>query len=180
MIWRNRTIVTLTSLFTLACSNDQDSSAALAAEQPQPADTAAAEPPVATPEAQPTPAPATPEPEPAPPPVASQVAQVGEVPWVPIDTGTVQPGWTAEDVVSVWGNPVLERSMGDWTYMYFRNGCEQACGTYDVLILQRNQVVDAIVRGRGHTYAGLSSSPPGRVAEFTPGTSTTDSSGMIG
>ena len=113
-------------------------------------------------------------------PASSSFTNIDEEPWFPTQTGTIQPGWTAEDVVSVWGDPVLERTVGDWKYLYFRNGCERACGTYDLVILERNQVVDAIVRGTGHTYAGVSSSPPGRLAEFTPGTSPTDSSGIIG
>ena len=80
----------------------------------------------------------------------------------------------------MWGEPVLQRSLGTWTFLYFRNGCERGCGTYDVVMLEGDQVVDAIVRGRGHTYAGISSSPEGRVAEFTPPTATPDSSGVIG
>ncbi len=180
MTVRCRAIVTLAGFAALGCG-DPDPPAAAPGAQPQPADMAAAAPPVdtATTEAQATPEPAAPEPEAALPPAASPFGDIGEEPWFPTDTGTVQPGWSAEDVVSVWGNPVLERSASDWTYMYFRNGCERACGTYDVLILERNQVVDAIVRGTGHTYAGVSSSPPGRLAEFTPSASPTDSSGII-
>ena len=177
MTWRNRTIATLAGLAALACG-DPDPPAA----QPQPADTAAPAPPAdtATIQAQPTPAPASPQPPATPSPVVSPSADIGEEPWFPTHTGTVQPGWTSEDVVSVWGDPVLERSVGDWTYMYFRNGCERACGKYDLVILERDQVVDAIVRGAGHTYAGVSSSPPGRLAEFTPSASPTDTSGIIG
>ncbi len=181
MTWRNRAIVTHIGLAALACG-DPDPPDAAPSAQLQPADTAAPAPPTdtATMEAQPTPALASPQPGATPPPVVSPFAAIDEEPWFPTDTGTVQPGWAAEDVVSVWGDPVLERSVGDWTYMYFRNGCERACGTYDLVILERNQVVDAIVRGTGHTYAGVSSSPPGRLAEFTPSASPTDSSGIIG
>ncbi len=180
MTLRSRAIVTLAGFAVFACG-DPDPPAAAPAAQPQPADTAAAAPATDTApmEAQPAAAQAAPQPGAAPPPVASPFADMDEELWFPTDTGTVQPGWSAEDVVSVWGNPVLERSAGDWTYMYFRNGCERACGTYDVVILERNQVMDAIVRGTGHTYAGVSSSPPGRLAEFTPSASPTDSSGII-
>ncbi len=76
---------------------------------------------------------------------------------------------TREQVIAVWGEPVVKRSAGAWTYLFFRNGCEVSCGTFDVVFLQDGQVVDAIVRGEGHIYAGVSSSPPGRVAEPTPG-----------
>lgn len=81
-------------------------------------------------------------------------------PWTPVRTGTVNPGMSRDDVVGVWGEPVTERSADGRTYLYFRNGCEASCGTFDVVFLEGNQVVDAIVRGRGHDYSGTSSSPP--------------------
>jgi NifU-like protein involved in Fe-S cluster formation len=64
------------------------------------------------------------------------------------------------DVLAVWGKPAAERTADDRDYLYYRNGCEATCGTFDVVFLENGQVVDAIVRGRGHTYAGTSSSPP--------------------
>jgi hypothetical protein len=88
-------------------------------------------------------------------------------PWTPTDTGTVTPGMTREQVEGVWGVPVTERTLGTWTYLYYRNGCEASCGTFDVVFLENGQVVNAIVRGRGHTYAGTSTSPPGSVAKPT-------------
>lgn len=84
-------------------------------------------------------------------------------PWTPVDTGTVVPGMTRDQVIAVWGIPVAERSVDNRTYVYFRNGCEVTCGTFDVVFLEDGQVVDAIVRGPGHTYAGTSSSPPDRL-----------------
>ncbi len=95
-----------------------------------------------------------------------QAAQ--EVPWTPTDTGTVRPGMTRDEVVAVWGAPMTERTIGVWTYMYYRNGCERSCGIHDVVFLENGQVVNAIVRGRGHTYAGMSSSPSGQTPQFTP------------
>lgn len=88
-------------------------------------------------------------------------------PWNPTHTGTVAPGMTRDQVIAVWGEPFVERSSDNWLYMFFRNGCEISCGTADVVFLQDGQVVDAIVRGRGHDYSGVSSSPPGRTAEPT-------------
>ena len=67
-----------------------------------------------------------------------------------------------------WRAPSVRRDIGNRTYLFYRNGCEIACGTFDLVLLEDGQVVDAIVRGRGHNYAGTSSSPPDRVAEFTP------------
>jgi hypothetical protein len=114
-------------------------------------------------------APAVAEPEPAPEPVAVQpVRTLVDEDWFPTDTGTVTPGMTREEVIAVWGVPVIERQQGEWTYLHFRNGCEITCGKHDVVFLQNGQVVDAVVRGRGHTYAGNSSSPEERQPEATP------------
>jgi hypothetical protein len=110
----------------------------------------------------------TPVPEPEPVQVAATRSPLVDEPWFPSDTGTIVPGMTRDDVVAVWGAPVAERQEQTWTYLYFRNGCEVTCGTFDVVFLESNQVVDAIVRGQGHTYMGTSSSPPDRPAEATP------------
>ncbi len=90
-----------------------------------------------------------------------------DMPWTPRFTGTIDPGMTVDQVIATWGPPVARSGAGAWTYLYFRNGCEVTCGTFDVVFLQDGQVVDAIVRGQGHTYSGVSSSPPGRPALFT-------------
>jgi hypothetical protein len=120
----------------------------------QPADTTTPPPPVDTP---------------PPPPVQVETPtrvitapSLADEPWSPTDTGTVSPGMSRDQVVALWGQPVAERAAGSWNYLYFRNGCEVSCGTFDVVFLQSGQVVDAIVRGPGHGYAGTSSSPPGR------------------
>lgn len=105
----------------------------------------------------------------------------GEEPWTPTHTGLVRPGMTQQEVIDTWGAPEAERASGNWTFLYFRNGCEIRCGTFDVVFLQGGQVVDAVVRGPGHDYAGVSSSPPDRAAMFTPPTQTTpDTLGVIG
>jgi hypothetical protein len=145
-----------------------------AAEQQAPAQQEAAPPqPQATPpqEAQPTPRQAARARQPSAQPV------LADEPWAPQFTGTVEPGMTTDEVIATWGPPVAERTVGPWTYLYFRNGCEVTCGTFDVVFLQDGQVVDAIVRGRGHTYSGVSSSPPGQPALFTPPGTTMDEGG---
>ena len=119
-------------------------------------------------EAAPVAAQPEPEPEPAPEPERAAAPPLVDEPWEPIDTGTVRSGMTRMEVITVWGVPVAERTVGIWTYLYFRNGCEVTCGTFDVVFLEHGQVIDAIVRGPGHNYAGVSSSPPDREAEFTP------------
>ncbi len=107
---------------------------------------------------------------PQPPPPAPSVRPsrpLADEPWTPVDTGTVSPGMTRDQVIAVWGIPVAERTIDGRTYLYFRNGCEVSCGTFDVVFLENDQVVDAIVRGPGHTYAGTSSSPPDRQGKMT-------------
>ncbi len=96
------------------------------------------------------------------------VTQLADEPWEPEFLGTVDPGMTREQVVATWGPPVAERMYGNREYLYFRNGCEVSCGTFDVVFLEGGQVIDVIVRGLGHEYTGVSSSPPDRAPGFTP------------
>jgi hypothetical protein len=107
---------------------------------------------------------------PAPSPMQAPVVRPTAVdePWNPTDTGTVNPGMTRDEVIGVWGPPVTERSLGAWTYLYYRNGCEASCGTFDVVFFENGQVVNAIVRGPGHTYGGASTAPAGQPAKATP------------
>ena len=80
---------------------------------------------------------------------------------------TVRPGMTAAQVRAAWGAPSGTRVRGDYTYLFFANGCEPGCGMQDVVILERGQVVDAVARARGHRYDGVSSSPAGRAPSPT-------------
>ncbi len=96
------------------------------------------------------------------------VTQLADEPWEPEFLGTVDPGMTREQVVATWGPPVAERMYGNREYLYFRNGCEVSCGTFDVVFLEGGQVIDVIVRGLGHEYTGVSSAPPDRAPGFTP------------
>lgn len=122
-------------------------------------------------------APPTPEtPPPAPPPSepVQRVAVAEPVthrdrPYVSQDTGTVFPGMGERDVYSLWGAPAAVRHKGEFTYLFFQNGCEYSCGTMDVVTLQNGQVTDAIVRWPGHGYAGVSTSPIGGTPEARPG-----------
>jgi hypothetical protein len=92
-----------------------------------------------------------------------------DVPYISDDTGTVNPGMTEREVYLIWASPAAVRRIGEYTYLFFRNGCEYTCGTMDVVTLQNGRVVDAIVRWDGHRYSGESSSPPGRVPFANPG-----------
>lgn len=83
------------------------------------------------------------------------------------DAGAVRPGMTEVDVRARWGDPVATRRVNDWTFLYYANDQEGSVGWTDVVFLQNSQVVNAIVRGAGRTYQGLSSAPPGRTPEPT-------------
>ena len=88
-------------------------------------------------------------------------------PYNSADTGTIDPGMSQQDVVALWGPAFGIRHAGAYTYLHFPNGCERTCGTDDVVILENDKVVDAILRWRGHGYSGVSSSPPGKTPEAT-------------
>lgn len=92
-----------------------------------------------------------------------------DVPYISTDTGTVHPGMGEREIYEIWAAPAAVRRVGEYTYLFFRNGCEYTCGTMDVVTLQNGRVVDAIVRWDGHRYSGESSSPPGRVPFANPG-----------
>jgi hypothetical protein len=76
---------------------------------------------------------------------------------------------TEREVYELWAAPAAVRRVGEYTYLFFRNGCEYTCGTMDVVTLKDGRVVDAIVRWEGHRYSGESSSPEGRVPVANPG-----------
>jgi hypothetical protein len=106
---------------------------------------------------------------PRPPQAPQSQAFARDVPYVSDDTGTVNPGMSEREVYEMWAAPAAVRRVGEYTYLFFRNGCEYTCGTMDVVTLQTGRVVDAIVRWDGHRYSGESSSPPGRVPVPTRG-----------
>jgi len=86
-----------------------------------------------------------------------------DVPYVSEDTGTIAPGMSEREIYNVWGAAAAVRHAGEYTYLFFNNGCEYTCGTMDVVTLKNGAVVDAIVRWDGHRYSGESSSPPGKM-----------------
>ena len=104
------------------------------------------------------------------PPAAPQgQALTRDVPYNSNDTGTVNPGMSEREIYEVWAAPAAVRRVGQYTYLFYQNGCEYTCGTMDVVTLKDGRVVDAIVRWDGHRYSGESSSPPGRVPFPNPG-----------
>jgi hypothetical protein len=94
-------------------------------------------------------------------------ATVAARPTAATTDSTVRPGMTEAQVRAAWGPPSGTRARGEYTYLFFANACQPACGTQDVVILERGQVVDAVARAKGHRYDGVSSSPAGRVPSPT-------------
>ena len=105
------------------------------------------------------------------PPAAPQgvAAPTGDVPYISDDTGTINPGMAEREIYALWGPPIAVRRSGEYTYLFFQNGCEYTCGTMDVVTLQNGAVVDAVLRWDGHRYSGESSSPPGKQPFPNPG-----------
>ncbi|HYX82411.1 MAG TPA: hypothetical protein VE714_08465, partial [Gemmatimonadales bacterium] len=106
---------------------------------------------------------------PRPPSAPAGQALSRDVPYVSDDTGTVNPGMSEHEVDALWSSPAAVRRVGEYTYLFFRNGCEYTCGTMDIVTLKDGRVVDAVVRWDGHRYSGESSSPLGRVPIANPG-----------
>ena len=114
------------------------------------------------------PAPTPPPPPPPPPGPTANAPRARDIPYVSEDTGTVAPGMAERDVYSMWGAPVAVRHAGEFTYLFFKNGCEYSCGTLDVVTLQNGQVVDAIVRWPGHAWSGPSHAATGGEGAVAP------------
>ena len=78
---------------------------------------------------------------------------------------SIDPGMPEAKVVERLGAPDLSRSNGDFKYLFYHNGCIKQCGMDDVVILQKDSVVDAMFRSADRTYTGKSSSPRSISAE---------------
>lgn len=72
---------------------------------------------------------------------------------------SIDPGMSEAKVVERLGEPDAARAAGDFKYLFYRNGCIRQCGMDDVVILQKDSVVDAMFRSMDRAYTGKSSSP---------------------
>ena len=72
---------------------------------------------------------------------------------------TVAPGMSRAQVVAALGEPANARTTNGHTYLFYRNQCGRECGMNDLVVLQRDSVVDAIFRSADRHYTGRSSSP---------------------
>lgn len=83
------------------------------------------------------------------------------------DVKTIKPGMTDAQVREQWGEPLTVKKIGIMSYMYYRSNCLRKCGTNDVVFLENNQVIDAVVRDKSRKYDGIASSPADRKPEPT-------------
>jgi len=72
---------------------------------------------------------------------------------------SIDPGMPEVKVVERLGQPDASRSAGDYKYLFYHNSCIKQCGMDDVVILQKDSVVDAMFRSADRSYTGKSSSP---------------------
>ncbi len=84
-------------------------------------------------------------------------------------TQTIAPGMSEDEVRSVFGNPAGTRSVGIFTYYFYKNGWEEEAGFPDLVILQGGQVIDVVLRATWRDYSGESSSPKGIAPRQTLG-----------
>jgi hypothetical protein len=96
---------------------------------------------------------------------------------------SIDPGMSEARVVERIGQPDASRVAGDFKYLFYHNGCIKQCGMDDVVILQKDSVVDAVFRAAERAYTGKSSSPrsiPADVAARTrPGARDVASEGVV-
>lgn len=72
----------------------------------------------------------------------------------PAAAQTISPGMTSAQVRLLLGDPVTVRNVGDWSYLYYLNGCAVRCGSDDVVFIQNDRVVAAVFRTGSRRFAG--------------------------
>ena len=78
---------------------------------------------------------------------------------------SIDPGMSQGQVTERLGQPSASRTIGSFTYLFYKNGCVKVCGMDDVVILEDDKVVDAVFRSSERAYSGRSSSPRAIPAE---------------
>ena len=74
----------------------------------------------------------------------------------------ISPGFTRAQVEARLGAPAAVRTVGDYTYLFYKNGCEIKCGQHDLVVLKEGKVADAMFRSKRRHYTGQSSAPDGK------------------
>ena len=72
----------------------------------------------------------------------------------PAAAQTITPGMSSAQVQSILGAPVTTRQAGDWSYLYYLNGCAVRCGSDDVVFMQNDRAVTAVFRTGRRRFAG--------------------------
>ena len=72
---------------------------------------------------------------------------------------SIDSGMTKAQVLERFGKPATESKRGDFTYLFFSNGREKQVGTADIVILEADKVIDAVLRSPRRAYTEKSSSP---------------------
>src|SRR5689334_25058104 len=72
---------------------------------------------------------------------------------------SIDPGMAEAKVAERIGQPDASRAAGDFKYLLYHNNCIKQRGMDDGVILQKDSVVDAMLRSAQRTYTGTSSSP---------------------
>lgn len=67
---------------------------------------------------------------------------------------TISAGMSESDVRSRFGAPATVRQDGEWTYLFYHNGCPVRCGSDDVVFLKNGEVVAAVLRTRARRFTG--------------------------
>jgi hypothetical protein len=80
----------------------------------------------------------------------------------PLAAQDISPGFTRAQVEARLGAPAAVRTVGDYTYLFYNNGCEIRCGQHDLVILKEGKVTDAVFRSKKRHYTGTSSAPEGK------------------
>ena len=94
----------------------------------------------------------------------------------PAAAQTISPGMTTAQVRGALGDPVTVREVGDWSYLYYLNGCAVRCGSDDVVFIRNDRVVAAVFRTGRRRFAG----PVAGVAlDGTAGTRGDHDAGMV-
>ena len=72
---------------------------------------------------------------------------------------SIEPGMSRAQVEERLGPPKVVRAAGATTFLFYANGCLKRCGMDDLVVLEHDEVTDAIFRSPTHRYTGQSSSP---------------------
>ena len=80
----------------------------------------------------------------------------------------IEAGFSRKQVEARLGPPAAVRTVGEYTYLFYNNGCEIKCGQHDIVTMRGDKVTDAVLRGKGRTFGGKSSSPKGTPHQATP------------